>query len=170
MPDTGLDRVTMGRVLVTFAHGPQPPRPTLMERRCWVASTAGRSHRDRVRRFWVTSTAFLLPLGGWWRRTRSSAGNDIAPPLIYTPARVGQNPPGIIQPIHRRRCWVPPAGNGHHTHWSAWTRSCTKAWTDCLICASPLPLGGSFTRLIGVTCFPMAQAHLMIVMVFHVIF
>ena len=64
MPDTGLDRVTMGGVLVTLAHWPQPPRPTLMERRCWVTCTAGRSHRDRVRRFWVTYTASLLPLLG----------------------------------------------------------------------------------------------------------
>ena len=78
MPDAGLDVVTMGGVLVTSAHWPQSPRPTLMERRCWVAYTAS-----------------LLPLWGWWRRTRIRAGNDFSPTLVNPLARVWWNTPGI---------------------------------------------------------------------------
>ena len=46
------------------------------------------------------------------------------------------------------RMLAPPAGNGHSTELVRLdlVRS-EQALDHCLICASPLPLGGSFTRL-----------------------
>ena len=121
---------------MTSAHWPQSPRPTLMERRCWV-----------------TYTASYLPLWGVEDEPASELGTSAQHSKSTPWPGCGGTHRASIQPIRRGRRWAPPAGNGHLTK---------LVRLDLLphLCIASPHTGAVTHGLCRQACFPRAQARL----------